>query len=88
MEDIYRDILRDFRHTFNSHTKRPWTGVWSAQNFYEKYHLLIAVITDVHLGEICESNLDELYFISEKTYERVKRYINVQANLPKVAAEL
>ena len=82
MEDIFRDILRDYRHTFNASTGRPWAGLWAAKHFYEKYHLLLAVVTNVHLGEICESNLDELYVIAKKTYERVAEFINLQANLP------
>jgi hypothetical protein len=82
MEDIFRDILRDFRNTFNSYTKLPWGGLWSAKNFYEKYHLLIAVVNNVHLGEICESNVSELYILAGNTCERVTKFINAQANLP------
>lgn len=73
MEDIFRDILRDFRHTFNPQTKLPYGGVWSAGHFYEKYHLLIALATDVHLSEIGESNLIQLYTLAEQTCEKVQK---------------
>jgi hypothetical protein len=73
MEDICRDILRDFRHTFNPQTKLPYGGVWSAGHFYEKYHLLIALVTDVYINKIGESNLEQLYIIAEKTCEKVRQ---------------
>ena len=69
--EIFSEFLRDFRHTFNPQTERPWKGVWSAINFYEKYNILIAVVTDEHLGEITDSNVAELYRISQKCSERV-----------------
>jgi hypothetical protein len=69
--EIFSGFLRDFRHTFNPQTERPWAGVWSATNFYEKYHILIAVVTDEHLDEITESNVAELYRIAHKCAERI-----------------
>jgi len=70
------EFLRDFRHTFNARTEHPWGGVWSATNFYKKYHIMIAAVTGVHLGEINDGNLVELYRISlaciglkKRTYE-------------------
>lgn len=69
--EIFSGYLRDFKHTFNSETQRPWAGVWSATNFYEKYHILIAVVTDEHLGEINESNVTELYRISLMCHDRI-----------------
>ena len=69
--EIFSAFLRDFRHTFNPHTERPWAGVWSAKNFYEKYHILIAVVADVHLDEINDGNLTELYRISLACTERI-----------------
>jgi hypothetical protein len=69
--EIFSAFLRDFRRTFNPQTERPWNGVWSAINFYEKYHILIAVVTDEHLGEITDSNVAELYRISQKCSEHV-----------------
>jgi hypothetical protein len=69
-EQICMEIfLRDFRNTFNPQTERPWGGVWSATNFYEKHHILIAVLTDAHLGEITEMNISELYRLSVKCVE-------------------
>jgi hypothetical protein len=70
--EIFSAFLRDFRHTFNPETERPWAGEWSAINFYEKYHILIAVVTDVHLGEINDGNLVELYKISFACVERIR----------------
>ena len=72
MEDICRNILRDFRHTFNTQTRLPFGGLWSAGQFYEKYHLLIALVTDTHIGKICESNLVYFYTLAEKTCEKVR----------------
>lgn len=69
--EIFSAFLRDFRHTFNPQTERPWGGVWSAKNFYEKYHVLIAVVTDEHLDEINESNVKELYRIACACSERI-----------------
>ena len=69
--EIFSAFLRDFRHTFNTETERPWNGLWSATNFYEKYHILIAVVTDVHLDEITESNVSELYRISLVCSDRI-----------------
>lgn len=69
--EIFSAFLRDFRHTFNPQTERPWGGVWSAKNFYEKYHILIAVVTDEHLDEINESNVTELYRIANACTERI-----------------
>jgi hypothetical protein len=69
--EIFSAFLRDFRHTFNPQTERPWAGVWSATNFYEKYHILIAVVTDVHLDEINDGNLVELYRIAFACVERI-----------------
>jgi hypothetical protein len=69
--EIFSAFLRDFRHTFNPQTERPWGGEWSATNFYEKYHILIAVVTDEHLGEITESNVTELYRIALACAERI-----------------
>jgi hypothetical protein len=69
--EIFSAFLRDFRHTFNPQTERPWKGVWSATNFYQKYHILIAVVTDVHLDEITESNVTELYRISLACADRI-----------------
>ena len=45
----------------------------AAGNFYEKYHLLIALVTDVHISEIGESNLVQLYILSDKTCEKVRQ---------------
>jgi hypothetical protein len=45
--------------------------LWSATNFYEKYHILIAVVTDVHLDTITESTVTELYRISKACAERI-----------------
>ena len=70
--EIFSAFLRDFRHTFNTETERPWEGVWSGINFYEKYHILIAVVTDVHLDEINDGNLVELYKISFACVERIR----------------
>jgi len=69
--EIFSAFLRDFRNTFNPQTERPWAGVWSAKNFYEKYHILIAVVTDEHLDEINESNVTELYRIANACSERI-----------------
>ena len=69
--EIFSAFLRDFRHTFNPQTERPWGGLWSATNFYEKYHILIAVVTDEHLYEITESNVTELYRIANACAERI-----------------
>jgi hypothetical protein len=69
--EIFSAFLRDFRHTFNPQTERPCAGVWSATNFYEKYHILIAVVTDVHLGEVTETNVTELYRIARACAERI-----------------
>ena len=70
--EIFSAFLRDFRHTFNPETERPWGGVWSATNFYEKYHILIAVVTDEHLDEITDSNVTELYRIAKSCVERIE----------------
>jgi hypothetical protein len=70
--EIFSAFLRDFRHTFNPQTERPWAGVWSATNFYEKYHILIAVVTDEHIGEINDGNLVKLYTIARMCAERIK----------------
>jgi hypothetical protein len=70
--EIFSAFLRDFRHTFNPQTERPWGGVWSAKNFYEKYHVLIAVVTDEHLDEINDSNVTELYRIAKACVERIE----------------
>jgi len=70
--EIFSDFLRDFRHTFNAQTERPWGGVWSATNFYAKYHILIAVVTDTHLDQISDSNMVELYRMSRACVERIK----------------
>jgi hypothetical protein len=70
--EIFSDFLRDFRHTFNPQTERPWGGVWSATNFYMKYHILIAVVTDRHLDQISDSNMVELYRIAKACVERIK----------------
>lgn len=69
--EIFSDFLRDFKHTFNPQTQHPWGGMWSANNFYEKYHLLIAVVTDVHLGRITEANVTELYIIAKACKEKI-----------------
>lgn len=69
--EIFSGFLRDFRHTFNPQTERPWAGLWSATNFYEKYHILIAVVTDEHLDEITEANVTELYRIARACSERI-----------------
>jgi hypothetical protein len=69
--EIFSAFLRDFRHTFNTENERPWAGLWSATNFYEKYHILIAVVTDVHLDTITESTVTELYRISKACAERI-----------------
>lgn len=69
--EIFSGFLRDFRHTFNSQTAYPWAGIWAATHFYEKYHLLIAVVTDEHLDEITESNVKELYRIAHLCAERI-----------------
>ena len=69
--EIFSGFMRDFRHTFNPQTERPWAGIWSATNFYEKYHLLIAVVTDEHLDEITESNVKDLYRIAHACAERI-----------------
>ena len=69
--EIFSAFLRDFRNTFNPQTERPWGGVWSATNFYEKYHILIAVVTDEHLGEINDGNLEQLYRIARTCTERI-----------------
>ena len=69
--EIFSGFLRDFRNTFNPQTERPWGGVWSATNFYEKYHILIAVVTDEHLGEINDGNLEQLYRIAHTCTERI-----------------
>jgi hypothetical protein len=45
--------------------------LWSATNFYEKYHILIAVVTDVHLDTITESTVTELYRIAKACAERI-----------------
>jgi hypothetical protein len=66
-------FTRDFRHTFNEETKQPWGGTWSASQFYEKHHLLIAVLTRVHLGQIKESNLIELYKLAKISLEKTPR---------------
>ena len=70
--EIFSAFLRDFRHTFNPETERPWGGVWSATNFYQKYHILIAVVTDEHLDEITDSNVTELYRIAKSCVERIE----------------
>jgi len=70
--EIFSAFLRDFRHTFNPETERPWGGVWSATNFYQKYHILIAVVTDEHLDEITDSNVTELYRIAKACVERIE----------------
>ena len=69
--EIFSAFLRDFRHTFNPQTERPWGGEWSATNFYEKYHILIAVVTDEHLGKVTETNVTELYRIALACAERI-----------------
>ena len=69
--EIFSAFLRDFRHTFNTETERPWEGVWSGINFYEKYHILIAVVTDEHLDKITDSNVTELYRIAKACAERI-----------------
>lgn len=61
------EFIKDFRNTFNENTEQPWGGVWSASQFYEKHHLFIAVLTHVHLGQVKESNLIELYRLATKT---------------------
>lgn len=70
--EIFSTFLRDFRHTFNPQTKYPWGGVWSATNFYKKYHILIAAVTGLHISEINDSNLVDLYSIAEMTYEKIR----------------
>lgn len=70
--EIFSGFLRDFRNTFNPETERPWGGVWSATNFYEKYHILFAVVTDEHLDEITDSNVTELYRIAKACVERIE----------------
>ena len=69
--EIFSAFLRDFRRTFNPQTEHPWGGVWSATNFYKKYHILIAVVTDVHIGEINDGNLVQLYRIAHTCMERI-----------------
>ena len=69
--EIFSAFLRDFRHTFNTENERPWAGLWSATNFYEKYHILIAVVTDEHLDEITDSNVTEMYRIAKACAERI-----------------
>ena len=70
--EIFSAFLRDFRNTFNPQTERPWGGVWSATKFYEKYHILIAVVTDEHLDEITDSNVTALYRIAKACVERIE----------------
>jgi len=70
--EIFSAFLRDFKHTFNTENERPWEGVWSGINFYEKYHILIAVVTDEHLDEITDSNVTELYRIAKACVERIE----------------
>jgi hypothetical protein len=69
--EIFSAFLRDFRHTFNPQTERPWGGLWSASNFYDKYHILIAVVTDEHIDELTEENVAELYKIAHACSERI-----------------
>jgi len=69
--EIFSAFLRDFRHTFNTETERPWAGLWSATNFYEKYHILIAVVTDEHIDEVTETNVTEMYRIARACSERI-----------------
>ena len=69
--EIFSAFLRDFRHTFNPLTERPWGGLWSASNFYDKYHILIAVVTDEHIDELTEANVTELYKIAHACSERI-----------------
>jgi hypothetical protein len=69
--EIFSGFLRDFRHTFNTETERPWAGLWSATNFYEKYHILIAVVTDEHIDEVTETNVTEMYRIARACSERI-----------------
>jgi len=69
--EIFSAFLRDFRHTFNPQTERPWAGLWSATNFYQKYHILIAVVTDEHIDEITEANITELYRIARACNDRI-----------------
>ena len=69
--EIFSTFLRDFRRTFNPQTKYPWGGVWSATNFYKKYHILIAAVTDLHIRDINDSNLIDLYALAEMTCERI-----------------
>jgi hypothetical protein len=70
--EIFSTFLRDFRHTFNPQTKYPWGGVWSATNFYKKYHILIAAVTGLHISEINDSNLVDLFAIAEMTCEKIR----------------
>ena len=60
-------FIKDFKHTFNEETGLPWGGLWSASQFYERHHLFIVVLTHVHLGQVKESNLVELYKLANKT---------------------
>lgn len=70
---MFSGFLRDFKRTFNPQTERPWGGTWSATNFYEKYYMLIAVITDIHLSEITEVNMSELYRLAAFCASRIKK---------------
>lgn len=70
--EIFSGFLRDFRHTFNPQTKYPWGGVWSATNFYKKYHILIAAMTGLHISDINDGNLVDLYALAERTCEIVR----------------
>jgi hypothetical protein len=70
--EIFSGFLRDFRHTFNPQTKYPWGGVWSATNFYKKYHIFIAAMTGLHISDINDGNLVDLYALAERTCEIVR----------------
>lgn len=62
--DSIRKYLRDFREEFNHSTGASRFSLYSAQSFYHKWAVFIALVTGVTLDSVHRDNVLDLYSIA------------------------
>jgi hypothetical protein len=73
-----RHFLRDFQDEFDHSSGRSRHSYNSAESFYEKWRVLIALVTGVSFISINRDNIFEMYCVASTCALRIRSTFNLR----------
>jgi hypothetical protein len=78
MIDQVRNFLRDFQHEFDHSTGRSRFSYSSAMSFYDKWCVLITIVTGVTFINVNRDNIFDMYCVANTCALRIRNTFNLR----------